>query len=599
MAKLLNRLIILLTVSMIASCSQVLEPMELDVDARDTGSQEDFNVLEKTLTLSEAQLQNSKPFIRKIIQTGVGKKAQVLDETYVSQGQFPEIEPPDEYKVGIGDTLSFTKLTESSNISNYEISSLPETKKDEPYVLGIGDQIALIQVNEGSSSAPNLGSSNVGSSNDVNLGALAALGNLSNEKDVVQTTGRIGSDGSVLLLEVGRLEAVGKTINDLRSEVRNILIRNGISPKFQLEITAFNSQKAYLTINSNNVSEGTAEASRTGGIIKLTDQPLTLREVLSQSGVVLRPGIETLIKLQRSNSIYSFELGEVYAAKAKELIIKDRDHIFVEVGVSNISKTTVKVGSDGQILLPELGKLNVLGKTIKEIENEVRTELAHTSKRWKSFQFQVEEFNSQHVILNIPKLDGEIDIPSKVITLTNKKTRLDEVLTENGVSVHENKLTKIHLQRGLKKSSFLLSDLLLDPTKTVYLKNGDRIRVERLAYKQSKVFVIGSGLRPQIFNIAAENRETLADALFTQNGALASTSAKRSDIYLLRGRDPVTAFHLDALSPSRLLVAEALELRPNDIIFVSEQPIVSFNRTLQTLFPLRILLRDIDNQNIP
>ena len=296
MAKLLNRFIILLTVIKIASCSQVLEPIELDVDTRDISSQEDFTVLEKTLTLSEAKSQNSKPFTRKIIQTGIGKKAQVLDETYVSQGQFPEIEPPDEYKVGIGDALSFTKLTESSNISNNEISSLSETKQDEPYVLGIGDQIALIQVNEGSSSAPNLGSSNVGSSNDVNLGALAALGNLSNEKDVVQTTGRIGSDGSVLLLEVGRLEAVGKTINDLRSEVRNILIRNGISPKFQLEITAFNSQKAYLTINSNNVSEENAEASGTGGIIKLTDQPLTLREVLSQSGVVLRPGIKTLIK---------------------------------------------------------------------------------------------------------------------------------------------------------------------------------------------------------------------------------------------------------------------------------------------------------------
>ena len=173
------------------------------------------------------------------------------------------------------------------------------------------------------------------------------------------------------------------------------------------------------------------------------------------------------------------------------------------------------------------------------------------------------------------------------------------MLTENGVSVHENMLTKIHLQRDSETSSFLLSDLLLDPTKKIHLKNEDRIRVERLSYKPSKVFVVGPGLSPQIFNIAAENRETLADALFTQNGALASTSAKRSDIYLLRGRDPVTAFHLDALSPSRLLVAEAMELRPNDIIFVSEQPIVSFNRTLQTLFPLRILLRDIDNQNIP
>ena len=106
MDKLLNRFILFLTASIITGCSQILEPIELDVDARDMRSQEDFKVLEKTLTLSEAQSQNSKPFTRKIIQTGIGKKAQVLDETYVSQGQFPEIEPLDEYKVGIGDTLS-------------------------------------------------------------------------------------------------------------------------------------------------------------------------------------------------------------------------------------------------------------------------------------------------------------------------------------------------------------------------------------------------------------------------------------------------------------------------------------------------------------
>ena len=58
----------------------------------------------------------------------------------------------------------------------------------------------------------------------------------------INSTGRIGSDGSVLSLEVGRLEAVGKTLNELRSEVRNILIRNIVSPRFQMEIVDFKSK---------------------------------------------------------------------------------------------------------------------------------------------------------------------------------------------------------------------------------------------------------------------------------------------------------------------------------------------------------------------
>ena len=64
-------------------------------------------------------------------------------------------------------------------------------------------------------------------------------------------------------------------------------------------------------------------------------------------------------------------------------------------------------------------------------------------------------------------------------------------------------------------------------------------------------------------------------------------------MYLLRGDDPVIAYHLNALNTSRLIVAEAMELRPNDILFVSEQPISSFNRALERVFPLRNLIGSV------
>ena len=61
----------------------------------------------------------------------------------------------------------------------------------------------------------------------------------------------------------------------------------------------------------------------------------------------------------------------------------------------------------------------------------------------------------------------------------------------------------------------------------------------------------------------------------------------------------ISSSYLDAQSPTRLIVADAMELRPNDILYVAEQPIISFNRTLATILPLRILLRDIQDENIP
>ena len=132
----------------------------------------------------------------------------------------------------------------------------------------------------------------------------------------------------------------------------------------------------------------------------------------------------------------------------------------------------------------------------------------------------------------------------------------------------------------------------------IYLQAEDRITTKTLPYKDNKVFILG-GVDPQIFRISPENRETLADVLFTNGGPLSSSKAKRSEVYLLRGTNPVIAYHLDAQNPTRLIVADAMELRPNDILYVAEQPIISFNRTLSTIIPLRLLLRDIQDENIP
>ena len=122
--------------------------------------------------------------------------------------------------------------------------------------------------------------------------------------------------------------------------------------------------------------------------------------------------------------------------------------------------------------------------------------------------------------------------------------------------------------------------------------------ISKTGYKQNKVFILG-GVNPQIFKINPTKRETLADILFTKDGPLADSTAKRSEVYLLRGKNPVIAYHLDAQSPTRIIVADALELRPNDILYVAEQPIISFNRTLATVIPLRLLLRDIQDGELP
>ena len=584
----------------LTSCSEVLQTVDLTVSTEDNSAQEEFNVVEKTLTLAEARAQRRAPYPRRVIQSGRGTVAGPIAERSLTSASFPRSAKAAPYRIGAGDRVNFTRLIDNQDTTLQNSVNWPDPTQNNQYKIGIGDELALVQINEGSA-AQNSAQIAItrqleDQSTTGNAASFAPAG-------VIKTTGRIGSDGSVLLLEIGRLNALGKTLSQLRGEVRNILIRNGLSPKFQLDIVNFASQRAYVTLNA----AATANDGQGGRVLTLTDQPITMREVLSQAGIGLSPRAQTKVELQRDGQSYVMDLARIYSNGSPEIIIQDRDHIFVEEGISQAVGTTALVGQDGFVVLEGIGKVDVANKTVDEVSQEIKSTLANTSAARTDFQIEVVEFASQRALISIPGAVGEdrgtqsttgINVGNAsgaIVPITNIPITLEEALTERGVTLDGQYITRIALQRAGRKYSFTLRDLLETTSARVYLQGGDRVTVERLGYKSNKVFVLG-GVTPTIVNIDPEIRQTLADILFTSDGVLSAPGANRSEVYLLRGTDPVVAYHLDAQSPTRLIVADAMELRPNDILYVAEQPIVSFNRTLATITPLRAVLQEIGNE---
>ncbi|MBV7410695.1 hypothetical protein [Maritimibacter sp. DP1N21-5] len=386
--------LLLMSFLSLASCTAVLQSPMLPTDVEVVpGEQEDLQIIVEPLTLDTARARQSDRYPRNVMRTGVGASANVVPEGAVTQSNLPPANRPEIYRLGLGDELTFAQFAEG----------------------GVASVNELIDTGPGASSS-----------------VLTA-------DQVLTSAGRIGSDGSILLLGLGKLSLGGKTITEARDIVRNVLIRNGIAPSFQLEITGFNSRKVFLV---SNVS-----GSR---VVPITDQGLTLRELITATGQQINGQTVVVIKIQR----------------------------------------------DGQ---------------------EYR----------------------------------------------------------------------------------LVSDILLHPqAPDIYLHDQDQVIIEAMGYKPGQVYVLGA-VAPVIVPIAPENRETLADILFTPSGIMGSPIAQRSEVYLLRGSRPVRAYKLDATDPSRLVVAAAMELRPNDIIFVPEQPLSSLNRTLVQITPLRLLIRDIEAGNIP
>ena len=251
------------------------------------------------------------------------------------------------------------------------------------------------------------------------------------------------------------------------------------------------------------------------------------------------------------------------------------------------------IGSDGNILLLGIGNISVEGKTLSNVQTEVRN-LFIENGLTPNFQLEITDFQSKKAYL-IQK-----NISTKVLPLNNSSILLKQlILNIEEFVIPTDALTVITLKRSKEIFRIPLEKILDFNTPDIWIQDNDQIEIDHLKYKPGQVYALSGAGSAKIIPIAPSKRETLADVLFTEEGALKNLHAKRSEIYLLRGEGPVDAYHLDAQNVSRILVAAKTELRPNDIIYVADRPIISFSRLLSEITPLRMLLRDVKDSNIP
>jgi polysaccharide export outer membrane protein len=552
------------------SCSEILEPISLygaKQNITTEAGQEEFEINIKSLTFKTAKKANNVPYSRQLILTGSGSRANVLDEAYFLKPNFPKLSSSPDYLLGVGDALLFVILNEFET----EIPQWPNNSRESEYLLGAGDELIFTQSNDNSQDI----------AVTMNNEGQAILNEVDNF-ELITTNGVVGTNGNILLYGLGNISAANRTLGNVRTEVRNILIRNGLAPNFQLEISKFQSQKAFVTVSKQS-----------NQIIFLNNLPITLKEVLLGASISESHKNFALIKLTRNAKEFRLTAGQLFDLKAPEIIIQDNDQIEIQI-VPNVS-TNVEaiIGSKGNILLPNVGSISAVNRTIDDVHKEISTILVGKGLK-PNFQLELKGFGSRKAYL------VQKNVGSKVIPLNNSNTTLRQLLLEsNSTSIPAISLAVITLKRNGQEFR-MTSDQILDPkAPNIWVADNDHIEIENLTYKPGQVFALSGAGNAQMVMIDPSKRETLADILFTPRGVLNNLMAKRSEVYLLRGQNPSVAYHLDAQNVSRILVAAKTELRPNDIVYVADRPIISFSRMLAEIDPLRILLRDIQERNIP
>ena len=547
----------------LTSCNKILEPISLygaKQDIETEVEQEGFEINIKSLTFDTAKKANSAPYSRRLISTGSGSRANVLDETNFLKSNFPKPSNSPNYLLGIGDQISFALLNEFET----KVAQWPSTSNETEYLLGPGDELTFTQ------------------SNDNNQ-------NISNNNEIIFSKAVIGTNGNILLFGLGNISTANRTLENVRTEVRNILIRQGLAPNFQLDISDFKSKKAFLTINDLNFTP----AKLADQIIFINNLPITLSEIALRANLSISAESFALIKLTRNAKEFRFTAEQLLNLAAPEIIIEDKDRIEI-ISIKNRSITAeAVVGSKGNILLPNVGSISAVNQTIDDLRKEITTTLIEKGIK-PNFQLELKGVTSKKIYL-IQK-----NIGSEVVPLIDSNITLRQLLfASNKISTPVNSLAIITLKRN-GQAFRMTADQILDPkTPDIWVANKDHIEIEYLTYKPAQVFALGGAGRAEMVTIDPSRRETLADILFTSKGALNSLVAKLSEVYLLRGQNPSVAYHLDAQNVSRILVAAKTELRPNDIVYVADRPIISFSRTLAEINPLRILLRDLQDGNIP
>jgi polysaccharide export outer membrane protein len=299
------------------------------------------------------------------------------------------------------------------------------------------------------------------------------------------------------------------------------------------------------------------------------------------------------------------------------------------------------VQDDGAIAIPDVGRVPVAGKTLEDAEALVFDTLVRNQID-PSFSLEIAEFNSKRV-----SIGGAVKNPT-VVPIQLTPLRLSEALSAaGGIGTDDQKYTTIRIYRDGVLYQIPLSEYLKQPalqklrlaaddsifvdteyelqkaqayfTEQITLadyrqraraaalteldteinlrraaldeaRSNFQSRMELGGVKRDYVYVAGEVTKPSRFALPFGQQATLADALY-DGGAFSNKTGDPTQIYVLRASPSkanpnlVTALHLDARNAANLVTSTRLQMRPNDVIFVAEQPVTRWNRVLQQVVP--------------
>lgn len=236
------------------------------------------------------------------------------------------------------------------------------------------------------------------------------------------------------------------------------------------------------------------------------------------------------------------------------------------------------VGADGFFYYPYIGKVKAAGRTVDAIRSEMAGRLA-TYLTEPQIDVSVLKYRGRKAYVV-----GQVEKPGPV-PITDEPLFLTSLITQAGGLQNEADLAGVLLNRNGVLHPLNLYALYYkgDMSQNLLLQEGDIVNVPERT--QDKVFVLGEVVKPHSAILPWEGY-SLADAL-GDAGGLNPVTSKASQVYVIRAADEdrPQIWHLDASSPTALVLADNFALQPRDVVYVDAAGVTRWSRVISQILP--------------
>lgn len=227
-----------------------------------------------------------------------------------------------------------------------------------------------------------------------------------------------------------------------------------------------------------------------------------------------------------------------------------------------------RVDDDGLIDVPYAGRLYVKGRTIAEVQDQIRKSLSKLSQDPQVL------INRERVVGNSVIVSGEVGKTGRLVLETNRETLADIIALSGGYRGPPQNLV-LHVKRGDSVAKLRLGDVMSGPYTDLRAFPGDRLTImpEPLMFS-----ILGASGRVQQMNFTRE-RMTVIEAIAMAGGPQENAGDPKA-IFLFRyagpGTSNPTVYHFNMLEAPTFFLAQQFTLRDNDVLYfgtaASNQP---------------------------